>query len=551
MDLINKLVALGVHRVVISPGSRSTPLTLAAIRHPHLRHWVLVDERSAAFFALGLSKVDRRPTAIIATSGTAPANWYPAVIEAYHAQLPLILLSADRPEELQNCGANQTIDQVKLFGSHVRDYVAMGPDINPDSLASLAAVVGKSLSPIPGPVHINIPLREPLVPEQPLPLPGNLAAEEIPLAVAEAPSVDQLTPLLAKLNNKRGIIVCGWGHYDRAFPRAIGHLAKHLYAPIVADPLSNLRFGCDECPTILSHYDGFLRNPVFTASHTPDWVLRFGAMPVSKPLQQYLQSLDTETFIHVDPLAQFLDPLHRCTDPVQADPSLFCKSLIQEIEATEPSSWMHDFLDAEIKAAKAIANFEPFFEGTLIPQLVHHLPDDSLIFSGNSMPIRDLDSFMGSGTVSISVYANRGSSGIDGNLSTFLGMAAAYHGKGKVVALVGDLSFFHDMNGLIAARDCNATIILLNNGGGGIFSYLPQAGLAEFEQAWLTPLDIDYAHAARLYQLGHQRVSSSQGFEEALERAFSQTGLNIIEVMIARNSSVQCHQQYWQGLAET
>jgi 2-succinyl-5-enolpyruvyl-6-hydroxy-3-cyclohexene-1-carboxylate synthase len=303
--LLAGLVEAGVEEIVISPGSRNTPLTLAADLNPDLRCWVQIDERSAAFFALGMAKASRKPVALQCTSGTAAANWFPAVVEASQTGIPLILLTADRPWELQQCGANQTIDQIKLFGSHVQAFhqlsEADGADKALRRVRQLAVqVVQESLWLKPGSVHVNVPLREPLLPEETPPsLP--LSGEERRGAAHSCPSPDkgrlggvsfpppaQLAQIYDAISGKPGLIVCGEGDYADAFPSALMALAQTLAAPVFADPLANLRFGEHVSEHLLSRYDAFLRDVTFTGSHTSQWVLRFGTMPVSRALQQYL-----------------------------------------------------------------------------------------------------------------------------------------------------------------------------------------------------------------------------------------------------------------------
>ena len=518
MALVDGLVSSGVSRAVVSPGSRSTPLALACLRHPRMRTWVQVDERSAAFFALGLAKADRRPAALVCTSGSAPANWFPAVIEANYSLTPLILLTADRPPELRDCGANQTIDQVKLFGGQVRASHELPPaEAAPEALRGLgflaARAVDQSRWPLPGAVHVNVPLREPLVPAGALP---EYEAAARPVAVSYPvmqPPQRDIDRLAAELSGRRGVVVCGAGEYGEDFPSVLAQLAEQLACPVLADPLSSLRFG---------------------------------AMPVSKCLQNYLGTCPAAVHILAEPYGRWPDPLHQTTRLLRAGPAAVCSALLAARPAPAPAAWLADFVAQERRAADLAAENKPV-EAAVIESLLGRLAPGSGLFSGNSMAIRDLDSYAAGGESPLRIVGNRGASGIDGNVSTALGLAAAL-GK-PVAALLGDLAFYHDMNGLLAARGAHITFVVLNNGGGGIFGYLPQAGLEDFERAWLTPTGLDFSHAARMYGLEYRRVSSAGAFDAALAAALEHDGPDLIEVVVAREESLERHRAYWRAVS--
>jgi 2-succinyl-5-enolpyruvyl-6-hydroxy-3-cyclohexene-1-carboxylate synthase len=543
LTLIDGLAASGVAHAVISPGSRSTPLALACERHPAIRTWVVLDERSAAFFALGLAKAENRPVAVIGTSGSAPANWFPAVIEANYGAVPLILLSADRPPELRECGANQSIDQIRLFGAQVRFAFDLGvAEATPAALAHVAMracqAADMSRWPLPGPVHLNVPLREPLVPSDVVEFdfPRHRTAVAYPTLV---PPGEALAQLAEELSDSPGLIVCGAMADSSGFADAVSMLAARLDCPVLADPLSGLRFGGHDRSCILTRYDAFLRNPRFVANHRPAWVLRFGALPVSKTLQQYLAA--PARHIMVEAHGRLLDPLHQTDVLLHVDAVAVCEALAAMPLKPTASGWSMDFLAAE-KSVGASAVALPI-EGAVVRAMIEHLPAGSTLFSGNSMPIRDIDGFSGSGAKPLRFKANRGASGIDGNVSTALGMAAA--GRGKVAALLGDLTCCHDIGGLLAARGLDATLVVLNNGGGGIFSYLPQAGLEDFERYWLTPAGLNFEQVAKLYGLGFRRAETPQAFAEAFTQALESTGVNLIEVVVDRETSIADHRAYW------
>ncbi len=540
--IIAGLVAEGVAHAVISPGSRSTPLVLAATRRHELTTHVLLDERSAAFFALGLAKESQEPVAVIATSGSAPANWFPAVIEASRAGIPLILLSADRPPEYIGSAVNQTIDQNRLFGAHVRAFHAFPP---PDkSLGDLHAVLVRLVNaarwPTPGPVHLNLPFREPLVPES-FPSPPLL-----PCSVRSAKpklSVD-IADLVKLLSSGSGVIVCGARDEGPKFSLAVRLLAKKLGAPILADPFSNLRFDSGE--NVFARSDAFLRNSVFVESHRPSWLLNFGGPPISKNLLALMNQTAPGGLVMVDDRSDWPDALLRVDMRIHADPAWLVEALVEAQLASASASWLADFEQAETLAQPE--NSELPAEGVIIGEILSHLPENGLFFCGNSMPVRDLDSFSGTGSKRLCFTANRGVSGIDGNISTFLGQVRAR--SGKAVALLGDLTFQHDLNGLAAAKDIDAVIIVLANGGGGIFAYLPQVELEEFERGWLTPSHLDIGAAAKAYGLAHARITRIEDFSANLQSALAAKGVSILEVAINRKKSVALHRAYWKKINE-
>ncbi|MBS1191616.1 MAG: 2-succinyl-5-enolpyruvyl-6-hydroxy-3-cyclohexene-carboxylic-acid synthase [Rhodocyclaceae bacterium] len=546
--LVGGFAGAGVRHAVISPGSRSTPLALALLRQPGMDCRIIIDERSAAFFALGIAKATGRPVLILATSGSAPANWLPAVVEASQAAIPLLLLSADRPPELHGCGANQTVDQVKLFGSHVRACHALGaPDagFDPGYLHRLAARAAEQAAwPLPGPVHLNLPCREPLLPPGGTPLPPAVPAIPVehprPLPPGEA-----IARLAASLSGRPGAIVCGEADYPEGFSDAVATLAARLACPVLAEPLSNLRFGPHDRSHILCRYDGWLRNPAFVAGHRPEWLLRFGAFPVGRSLQGFVATASRTTAL-VDPLPRWNDPSHRVTDLLRADPLATCEALLEEPLAAAPGQWMEDFRQADSAAAHT-GEDDATFEGQLLPALLAVLPENCPVFVGNSMLIRDLDAFSGKGARPIRFHGNRGASGIDGNVSTALGIAAA---RGRLVAFLGDLTCQHDLGGLAAARGLSAVVVVMNNGGGGIFDHLPQAALPEFEAGWLTPQAIDFAAAAAAFGLAYARADGRRDGVAALRTALETGGPHLLEVIIDRRDSLARHRDYWRRCME-
>ncbi len=571
---VDELARAGVRHACFAPGSRSTPLVLALAREPRIRLWDHLDERSAAFFALGLAKALREPVALVCTSGTAAANFLPAVIEARYSRVPLLVLTADRPPELRDVGAPQAIDQLRLYGPYAKWFVEVAlPEATPTLLRyarMLAARATATARAEPaGPVHLNFPLREPLIPlaAEPPDISGSEALawrgrpEGQPFARVLAGSkqpdaslVRELAMLLAELPH--GVIVAG-PQPDEALAPALARLAATLGYPILADPLSQARCGPHDRALVVDAYDAFLRDPEIAGALAPQVVLRFGSVPTSKPLLLYLERHAGTQQIVVDP-AGWPDPLHLASHVVHADPSALAEALAIQLAAVgcrPDPAWGETWgaVDARARAtiADELARIEEPFEGRVFAELAALLPDGATLFAGNSMPVRDLDTFFPSSERRLRFLANRGANGIDGVVSTALGAAAAL--AGPLALVIGDLSFYHDMNGLLAARrhGLRATIVLLNNDGGGIFSFLPQAEHGEqFERLFGTPHGLDFRHVAALYGLAFTRVESWPAFREAVRASLAGDGVSVIEVPTERPRNVELHRRIWPAVAQ-
>ena len=520
--MVAGFVAAGVKRAVISPGSRSTPLALAMLRQNGLLCDVLIDERSAAFFALGAAKASQRPVLLLATSGTAPANWLPAVIEAGQAGIPLILISADRPPEMQGCGANQTVDQINLFGTQVRASHALGTPhegFDPAYLHRLAVRVCEQASwPHPGPVHINQPFREPLIPQ------GNMPASEAPAEIYIGqpllhPAPEDIQAVCRAIAGRPGAIVCGELPENEIFSQTVSRLAAQLDCPILAEPLSNLRFGPHDQSHIAVRYNTWLADSAFSARLRPEWILRFGAYPVTRNLQNHVACAPVQ--ILVDPWRRWSDPAQRVTHLLRADPAVCCAALVAALPQPCPAGWQPAFVELE-------KNARPFETAEHIAAILDQLPENHAVFVGNSLAIRQLDTYSGGGKKTLYFYGNRGASGIDGNISTAMGIAAE---RGQVVALLGDLTTQHDIGGLALAQGRDVVIVTVNNAGGGIFDLLPQASLPEFEKGWRTPQQISFEHAALCFGLSYARAENSEDLRSALSAAISKGGPHLIELM--------------------
>ncbi|WP_295005829.1 2-succinyl-5-enolpyruvyl-6-hydroxy-3-cyclohexene-1-carboxylic-acid synthase [uncultured Dechloromonas sp.] len=523
--MIAGFVSAGITDAVISPGSRSTPLALALLRQPGLRSHVAIDERSAAFFGLGIAKAQRRPVLLLATSGTAPANWLPAIVEASQAGVPLIAVSADRPPELHGCGANQTVPQAAMFAPYVRASHALAtPDegFDPGYLHRLAAQVADQATwPHPGPVHINQPFREPLLPAGDSPPAARLEPVRCHHPVAE-PDHRTLSDLANRLSGRPGVMVCGEMPIAATRNSALVGLASALACPILAEPLSGLRFGPHDRSHLCVGYNRWLDTSGAAAIPPPEWIIRFGAFPVTRNLQNYLSG-SAATQIVVDPWPRWSDPARKLTDLLHADPESFCNALLRQRLKPANDGWLGQFLALERQAAERNTPNH-------IPAIVNALPAGTALFVGNSLAIRELDSLSGHSDKTLHIHANRGASGIDGNLSTAAGIASAH---GRTVALVGDLTCQHDIGGLAQTRGLDIAIVVVNNGGGGIFDHLPQRSLPEFSRGWRTPQHVDFEHAARAFGLTYHAVGTADDLAIRLSGAVESGGPQLIELKLA------------------
>ena len=574
---VDELARSGVAHVCLTPGSRSTPLTLLLREHPAIRVWTHLDERSAGFFALGMAKVLREPVAVLSTSGTAAVNFAPAVVEAYYDRVPLLVFTADRPPELHGIGSPQTIDQARLYGTHAKWFVDMIlPDGSPEALHHAHTIAARAVATArveAGPVHINFPFREPLIPAAGGPPPGRDGASAPGDAEASASAGEhteradrRLDPAtVASLAEEllaagKGLIVCG-PQDDADFPAAVARLAAELGFPLLADPLSQVRCGSHHSDLVIDSYDAFLRDEEIARELAPDVVLRFGRTPVSKPLLLYLQRHAGCRQLLADESGRWGDPGLTGHHALEVDPGALCEALLPALQASDrrigraASDWANRWQSIARQAGAALRRrlaAEPgLSEPGVFAQLAELLPAGATLFAGNSMPVRDLDSCFPGATRPVRFFANRGVSGIDGVVSSALGASAV--GSGPLVLVIGDLSFYHDMNGLLAVQrhNVNATIVLLNNNGGGIFSFLPQADETEhFEELFGTPHGLDFRPAAELYGLAYRRAESWQDFREAIEASLDSPGVGLVEVRTDRRENVRLHRELWAAVSE-
>ncbi|MDJ0868481.1 MAG: 2-succinyl-5-enolpyruvyl-6-hydroxy-3-cyclohexene-1-carboxylic-acid synthase [Myxococcota bacterium] len=563
----DELARAGVRHVCICPGSRSAPLAIAAAGHAALRSWSHVDERSAAFFALGLAKATRAPVALVCTSGTAAANFHPAVVEAHHARVPLLVLTADRPPELRGWGAGQTIDQINLYGSAVRWFAeAPVPEASDAGLRHARALACRAVATAAGapagPVHLNLPFRDPLDPRR---VQGDVASG-LPERVSEgrgllpytaaaqavSPPGPELTARLAERvrASERGVISCG--PLDRPDAAdAIAGLARALGWPLLAEPTSQLRRGAfvPDAPVVATS-DLFLRDDRTAARLAPDFVLRFGDTPTSKFLRLWLERHRPDDLVVVDPDGAWHDPSHLASAVLQVDPVALCDALQRRLGRHRGSpQWLECVLDVEARTVGAVdaalAGNEGIFEPRAVRELAAALPENALLYVSNSMPVRDLDAFLPPAAQPLRVLANRGANGIDGMVSSALGAGAGCSGA-PVVLLTGDLAFLHDAGGLLAAHrhGLSATVVVFDNDGGGIFSFLPVARFGEsvgFEEHFRTPPGLDLGAMARAYGASFTRVASWEHFRAALKEGLSTEGVSVVSLPVDRDASVEHH----------
>jgi len=571
--LLDELERGGLRHVCVCPGSRSTALTVAAQSKPGLRCWSHIDERSAGFFALGLAKTAREPVALICTSGTAAANFHPAVIEAHYAGVPLLVLSADRPPELREWGAGQTIDQNHLYGPHVRWFAEVAPA--EDTAASLRyarALASRAYAEacgVPaGPVHLNLAFREPLEPTcaGPEPLPAEWDAlarkgrEARPYthvrSRCEEPTsgdVDALYELARDF--PRGIISCGPLDADSDEAASIAGLGAAAGWPILADPTSQVRTGPHTgLAPVLATSDLFLRDEEFAAAYAPEVVVRIGATPTSKSFRLWIERHQPAHVLAIDPALRWNDPSHLVSEVLRGAPGRLCARVTEKLAQTaQPranSQWLRDFLDAEAHTSKvlarSLADEDELLEPRALREVAKALPEDAILYVSNSMPIRDLDAFLPVSPTPLRVLCNRGANGIDGITSSALGAAAA--NRGPVVLLTGDLAFLHDLSGLIAAHrtGVSATLVVFDNDGGGIFSFLPIAAQGEsvgFEEHFRTAHGLDLGPVARSLQAEFTRVTSWEHLRASLKESLASPALSVIQIPIDRDRSVAHHRE--------
>lgn len=596
---VDELARCGMRDACTSPGSRSTPLVLTLAREKRVRCHSHIDERSSGFFALGLAKAAGLPVAITCTSGTAVAELLPAVVEAHEARVPLIVLSADRPPELREVGAGQTIDQLEIFGSFAKWFFEVGThEASSERVRWMRALACRAFWTAtegrPGVVHLNFPLREPLVCDEAPSPDGEGRAGGRPFVSRPTqpsdPSAAAATLIELIGTSRHGVLVAGRHERSTPFGQSAARFCEQVGWPLLADPMSGARRG----DAAIAHYDALLREPGFLREHAPGVVLRAGDLPVSKPLRTWLAGLADAPQIVLDPEGAWQDPASALSHSLAAEPAATLDALAQmwhnqtpasgtpasgDLGSTSPEArsedWLADWRSADERAAEAILGTlagSGLSEPTVAAELGVLLPEQATLFVASSMPVRDIETFWPARADPPRVLCNRGANGIDGTVSSALGAAAASRaGKDPVVLLIGDVALAYDISALLAARrlDLKLTIVLLNNKGGGIFDFLPVAdtGMARdtipeavdggeaapdvYTHHIATPTGLDFAKAAALYELSHEVVADVSGLRTALERALAARDSSILEVRTERGANVELHRRVWRAVSAT
>lgn len=559
--LVETLARLGLQTAVICPGSRSAPLAVAFAQHPGIEAVPVLDERSAAFWALGLAR-QGRAAVLLCTSGSAGAHFYPAVIEATESRMPLLILTADRPPELRDCNAGQTIDQQKLYGSFPSFYSELAlPAL--DRLAYLRQTLIYAWErlhyPVGGVVHLNLPFRDPLAPVlQPeveqfaQQFPADFFEAILPTAASSLVS-SRLAMAPFQPPSRRGLLIAGLAQPDapQAYCKAIAQLAAALQLPVLAEGLSPLRNYADLNPHLISTYELILRNPDWAEQLAPDWVIRIGEMPTSKTLRQWLSQRQPRQWI-IDPTERNLDPLHGPTTHLRGRVEQVAEQLVAQA-ANWPMAadlaylklWLQQEAACRARLDQQLASLPDapqLFEGKAAWILSQHLPAATPLFVASSSPTRDVEFFWRPGNRAIRPSFNRGANGIDGTLSTALGMA---HRNQSSVLLSGDLALLHDTNGFLIGRRLvgHLTIVLINNQGGGIFESLPIAAFdPPFEEFFATPQSINFAQLCQTYGVDYELL---QSWEQLIQRisVLPTQGLRLLELQTDRKQDAQTRQR--------
>jgi len=537
-------VKLGLKTAIICPGSRCTPLTVAFANNCDLEKIPILDERSAAFFALGKSKQTHLPTVLVCTSGTAGANFYPAIIEATESRIPLIVLTADRPQELRNCHAGQTIDQIKLYGNYPNWYTELAiPEVNREMLSYLRQNViqawERSLHPSSGVVHLNLPFREPLAP---------IAQPEVQARSAHFPKKDFFSHI--KITNfaqanyvveqipdfslGKGIIIAGLAEPKdpESYCKAIALLAEKLNFPVFAEALSPLRNYADLNPNLIVTYDLILRNKTIAQQLQPEIILQLGELPTSKILRSWLKQLNIPRYI-IESSSENFDPLHSKTIHLRSSAIALANNLNPKPNNQINDRYLQQWLNLDLQARNAIAKkmkpLDTLYEGKVSWLLSQHLPAQTPLFIANSMSVRNAEFFWQPNNKKIQPYFSRGANGIDGTLSTALGISDRNQ---NAVLLTGDLALLHDTNGFLIRNKFQGhlTIIVINNNGGGIFNMLPIAPFnPPFEEYFATPQKVDFSHLCITYGVEHKLIDNWQQLVDLLDLRPSK-GIRVLEI---------------------
>ncbi|MGE5680130.1 MAG: 2-succinyl-5-enolpyruvyl-6-hydroxy-3-cyclohexene-1-carboxylic-acid synthase [Bacillota bacterium] len=581
---INKLANLGVKYACVSPGSRNTPLTLALSRNDKIRTYVHIDERSSGFFALGIARSTKTPVLLICTSGTAAAEFYPAIIEAFQQRIPLIVCTADRPPELIGRGANQTIFQDNIYKNHIRWFINAGlPEPTRERLEYICRMAERAVLEStrynPGPVHINFPFRKPFEPsvytdeidESLIEIGGCISNQVYRRNDSikdnqESKEIDRLyNEVISSLkSNSKGLIIAGPGSFGKPFNEICQQLAEILNYPVIADVTSQLRFSKSNKSNLLVNYEGYIATDEFLEKYSPGVILQFGRTTTSKAMELFFEKLDSRRYYLINENGEFNDPYNKARAVLRISAENFCEKAVatlrqENFSHSDRSSWLDKFIAAECKAEaikkETVENAEFPFEGRIITEIIKLMPDESALMVSNSMPVRDLDYFAPKSDKSIRVFHNRGASGIDGITSTALGISEGL--RETTVLITGDLAFYYDLNGLLASLKYSIplVVVLINNDGGGIFQMLPIARCEEsqnaFDDFFITPHGLDFSVFVKAYGGNFTKAESWEDLKTAFESALRKNGLSVIQVNTDARCSAKIRKDYWKMVGKS
>lgn len=565
---IDQLAALGVQYACISPGSRSTPLTYVLSKNKKIKSFINIDERSSAFFALGLARATKQPVIVVTTSGTAVAELYPAIIEAYQQRTPLIICTADRPPELVGTGANQTINQHNIFKNHIRWFRDLGsPSISETGLHHLQKIAIKAyqigLTDDRGPVHLNFPFRKPL---EPFSYTDEICRKFFKLKpqkfvnkkigfTQNGSQIKRITKRIIDelIEYNRGIIIAGPMESDRELIKSIKKLSALLKYPVFADGLSQMRFGAGKkAKDIISNFNSILKSDSFNHDHDPEVILQFGRTPTSSLIENFLAESNANRYL-INHYGDEFDPARNAKAILSVEPEVFCRQLISFLKikkfSRKNSEWLKAFNKAEVISEsiknRIIVNAKFPNETVIITEIIKQVPAGSNIFIGNSLPVRDLDNFVSTTSKRLIIHFNRGASGIDGIISTAFGIALS---KKPTVLITGDLSFLHDLNALsIAAKySIPLIIIVINNNGGGIFESLPIAGkVKRFREFFITPHNIELDSIVKSFGINHQLIANRSQLQLHLIKSLNKNSPSVLEIKTNAVKSAELRNKYF------
>jgi len=566
---VNRLVEYGVKYVCISPGSRSTPLTLAFSQNDNIKVFQIVDERSSAFYALGMANKSKTPVAVLTTSGTAVAELYPAIIEAYYRRVPLIICTADRPPYLRNTGANQTINQDNIFANHIRYFADVGlPEVNLAKLKSLIKKTDEALKIAlienRGPVHLNFPFEKPFEPD--------CYTEKIDIKFLQKiynyiGSIDLnekkkkylINDKIKKLvNHEKGLIIVGYNGYDEEFARLCATLSEKLKYPIFADISSGLRHGNHSKKNIIENFTSLVRSENYLKKYDPEIILQFGGSPTSNVILNYYKNSKAEKIL-INEFGDKNDPSLTAKTILKINPAEFCRLVLEEIDTLQfdrNNRWLKSIIRLnqiaeEIKRNK-LKEEKINFEGKIVYEVFEALPSKCNVMISNSLPIRDADFFVSSNQKRINLFCNRGASGIDGINSTALGIAAV--SKEPTILITGDLAFYHDMNGLHNAVKFKIplTVILINNNGGGIFESLPISRYGKtYIQNFVTPLNIDFSKFVKAYGGDYYLIKNFSELKKKLLLSINSKKFAVLEIKTDFKESKLIREKIWKSITSS